>query len=368
MGFYLLGRGREDGEMRLISDVLYSDRQSALDALSQISSDPDSTHRSAEVFVADLDQAMPVLVVASAAPAAVDSAAVVETEPAEEIVTEALVVEEPIAEAVMKDARESAESADPEPEESPSLAHALKNAATSLESEGIVAPESVGPVSVPAEPEAWPWEKSGASEDAADTPGSPEPESVEITEPPEAEAQAEEPILSEPPVDEILIEEPTPAYVPDPFEEPSVDVGDLVSARGADDLDLSRTVVMGAYADEDVSIPSPPIAEFDESTAVEPIETLPTETAPEAPVFEDSAVAESVATPVPELDEDDEISGMLADLETIETPEADATENPRKEDENGVALTCDDCVYVNTCPNKNELEPGSCGNFQWKSI
>ena len=27
----------------------------------------------------------------------------------------------------------------------------------------------------------------------------------------------------------------------------------------------------------------------------------------------------------------------------------------------------DDCVYVNTCPNKADLEPADCGSFQWKS-
>ncbi len=29
-------------------------------------------------------------------------------------------------------------------------------------------------------------------------------------------------------------------------------------------------------------------------------------------------------------------------------------------------MTCDDCVYVDTCPNKDEREPANCGSFQWK--
>jgi hypothetical protein len=30
--------------------------------------------------------------------------------------------------------------------------------------------------------------------------------------------------------------------------------------------------------------------------------------------------------------------------------------------------TCDDCVYVNTCPNQHQKAPTECGSFQWKSL
>jgi hypothetical protein len=30
--------------------------------------------------------------------------------------------------------------------------------------------------------------------------------------------------------------------------------------------------------------------------------------------------------------------------------------------------TCDDCVYVNTCPNQHQKAPAACGSFQWKSV
>jgi hypothetical protein len=30
--------------------------------------------------------------------------------------------------------------------------------------------------------------------------------------------------------------------------------------------------------------------------------------------------------------------------------------------------TCDDCVYANTCPNKDQKAPAECGSFQWKSV
>ena len=31
-------------------------------------------------------------------------------------------------------------------------------------------------------------------------------------------------------------------------------------------------------------------------------------------------------------------------------------------------LTCTDCVYVNTCPNREERTPATCGSFQWTSV
>lgn len=380
MGFYLLGRGREAGEMRLVSTVMYADRQSALDALSQISSEAAYAHRDAEVFVADLDQAVPVLVVASAAPAAVVSVAETD-DPAAEVVTEEIVVEEPIAEAVLDDleAAEVIEASELDVQEPPSLAESLKKAADTLESEGIVAPESVGSATA-SEPEAWPWEKPGAPEpelesvpdavavDAEDTEPEVDPKAIEPE--PEPEIFEPEPALeseTEPGISEPEPELAAPAYVPDPFEEPAVDAGDLLSSR--EDVDVSRTVVMGAYAEDEEPIPVPPVAEFDETTAVEPIEALPAEPAPEAPVLVDASESEPPALAVLELeDDDDEITGMLADLETIEQPARISAQGAQEDEQNGAALTCDDCVYVNTCPNKDEFEPVSCGNFQWKSV
>ena len=46
--------------------------------------------------------------------------------------------------------------------------------------------------------------------------------------------------------------------------------------------------------------------------------------------------------------------------ETVAVPEAGAEVSPLS------AYTCDDCVYVDTCPNKDERRPEDCGSFQWK--
>lgn len=53
-----------------------------------------------------------------------------------------------------------------------------------------------------------------------------------------------------------------------------------------------------------------------------------------------------------------------------------ATEEPAEDDEhtyepgalNMNKYTCDDCVYANTCPNKDQKAPAECGSFQWKSV
>ena len=56
--------------------------------------------------------------------------------------------------------------------------------------------------------------------------------------------------------------------------------------------------------------------------------------------------------------------------ETAPEPPAEP-EPPAKAYEPGpVSLdeyTCDDCVYVDTCPKKGESSPADCGLFQWRS-
>ena len=31
------------------------------------------------------------------------------------------------------------------------------------------------------------------------------------------------------------------------------------------------------------------------------------------------------------------------------------------------SYTCDDCVYVNTCPKHHQDKPATCGSFQWRA-
>jgi hypothetical protein len=362
MAFYLLAKSRSTGEMSLITPLTYDSRQLALDALSALSADPAFTHADSEVFVADLDVAVPVLVVASARPETTGQPiepTVAEEDPvpqapgadaweaptANEAVNTAeldgsvtteedAVVAEPVAEdleaqeppptpydqsdAVLDAIIESAEPAESpvmEPE-TDDLGSALKRAAGALESEGIVAPESVGPAS-------WPWDAA-----SADVPGSDEsPDRI-----PE--------VAFESVPDSAADDSPVPAvYVPDPLEEPAVDAGEslLVGSTSVDDP--GRVVVMGSYAEE--------------------------QTASATPVIE----PESIEIEVPEPPE---VDSVLADLaivtggvaEVDDVASGDAVPVPPL----AGSLTCDDCVYESTCPNKEGSAPATCGNFQWKSV
>ena len=99
------------------------------------------------------------------------------------------------------------------------------------------------------------------------------------------------------------------------------------------------------------------------------------ETSEEPIADEDTPVDESA----------DEVSGLLADLEEIgaeapapaqmgveEPADSPAEPEPSKAYEAGASdittLTCDDCIYLNTCPKQGESDPTSCGSFQWKSV
>lgn len=384
MGFFLLGRGREAGELRLISTEVYAGRSEAIEALTKLSGEPGFEHRDAEVFVLDLETGMPVVLVAPAAPVAKpvpaegpaeveESDAGIEAEEAEEALEEsgpsadAGVWEAP-AEADAETEEEPEPEPEPEPEDEPDdLAGALKRAAGALESEGIVAPESIGPAATAQDAEEsvteplsvldQPWlAEIGEPEPEAETEPEPEPE-PEAEPKPEPEAEIEpEPEAAEsdaawpwdtagggevaasgeaPAADEAPASEPAP-YVPDPFEEPAIDGGDFLKVQIGDESSAPRTVVMGAYAEE------PPAGADAPQQAAEPA---------------------SVVAP------DTEIDSMLADLGPVETPSVQAPADEAPAAGSDMAdLTCEDCVYVNTCPNKEDLDPARCGNFQWRSV
>lgn len=388
MGFYLLGLDRVTGELRTISAELYTTRAEALDALTAISSLRSFEYRDSEVFVADLDVATPVLLVASHLPEPVpaeEMAPEAVVEPDEPIALETVVVEEesalpveaPIAEAVLAELADEelgveveevavedtvcAESEDQEETSEPvdeftaiadeiaeeleergpgsDLAEALKRAAVTMEASGVVAPDSIEAVSAPvsdsdedtvvaedpgdspapASPAAWPWSVESGGE-SSDSPAQEELAS-------ESDAAVPAPPASV-----------TPVFVPDSLEEPDIDSTDLVTARGDDEsVALSKPVVLGAYDDDTSSA-------FDEIPTANTAETS--------------------------LDTEAGVGSVLDDLEIIEegsTP-AGYTAAPATDVIGGAqGLTCDDCVYVNTCPNKEDLTPASCGTFQWKS-
>lgn len=381
MGFFLLGRGRDTGDLRLISSELYSNRADALDALTLLSGEPTFEHRDAEVFVLDLESGVPILLVSTPAAPVV---AIVET-PSDEVPAidevETPPDDTPAKEPIDDTAHDAgvweapSELVDDTPAEEPEkagLAKALKQATGALESEGIVAPDSIGPAAIEASPEpisvldqpwlaeadaeedssqpeepiaqvepeaAWPWDtaadKGAPAEPVAAANVEAEPETEPVGEPEsepvvEAEVEPEAPVAPAEPTGDI------PAYVPDPFEEPANDPDDFLKLISTDDSSsATRTVVMGAYADESAQ----------------------------------QAVDE---TPLPAalVDDDGEIDSILADLGPVETPAlvAEVAGEPLAAASLTEGLTCDDCVYVNTCPNQDGRDPATCGNFQWKSV
>lgn len=391
MGFFLLGRSPNDG-LVLLSDVAHATKSDALAELSRLTADPGFPHWDAEVFVVDLDSAMPVLLVRpataekTAAPVEAaeaqfeESAATIESPEVEAVVAaeseqdvaaeeteteEALVVEEPIAEAVVEDAEAAEESGG-------TLKDALMRTAAQMEAEGIVAPESVGPAE---EPEA-------------------EAEGV----PAESVAEAEEPAAAGEaswPWDTAQDAEATGSakFSLSALEEPAVDVegGLLRTTMDDETFAAAKPVILGAYG-EDQPVPAEPEPELQpepEPAAVAP-EPEPAAAAPEPePVPEPAAAGpepepEPVAAgPEPEVEavvveqeETDEISDFIFDLEASiaesapgEAPasaEESAPVAPETVAEVVAGMSCEDCVYVATCPNKDQRDPATCGSFQWK--
>lgn len=216
----------------------------------------------------------------------------------------------------------------------PSLRDALKRTAAHMESEGIVAPESVGPAE--------------ESVDAPATPAAEEPVDAPIV------SSAEEPAAAWP-WDTAAADS---GFSLDAIEEPAREATPLVTAAGDDEtVAASRPVILGTYAEA----PSPGIPEVgfaiplvDPAAFAEPM-SAPTDAAepPVEPVLPDAGTP--VPEPAAEAPAAPDTSDFILDLEPVQTlPVQDSN------------MTCEDCVYVRTCPNRDQRDPKSCGSFQWK--
>ncbi len=333
MGFCLL---RRDGEsVALIVSSVFQTRAEALGEVSRLSAGEGIG--ADEVFVVDLDAAMPVLIVA------------------------------------------------PAPEEP---------------SGGAVTSEA--PVSGPAHEESTP---------AADTTESPEAAVIEV------EAAIAEAVLGlneseiPPYVDDMPVEEsfgeqqPVQSWPWDVAEAPDVTEHAQAESPKAEPDEAAVAPVEVAEADVRAGVePEVPEAEMLEPEAFEtgqpePEALEPGEVPDEVDPTEDVPEPSPADQPTPEEEDlPDEVSGLLADLEEIvpsvpaapepsepaasTSPEAAAEiepeldpappEEPAKAYEPGTSdlteLTCEDCIYLNTCPKKDESDPSNCGSFQWKSI
>ncbi len=424
MAFFLLGR--VDDTLSLLCPNTFSSRQDAMVALSSVTAEPGFDLWDAEVLLLDTDSGTPVLLMrpqvatteavaepevlvvdeldpdvvevedatSEAFPAdstlagevAVDdepSIAPVEVVPEPEVLVEVEPEETPEVEAgveletvvtVEEDTTSDAISGELETEE-PDAAGALRDAlvrtAAQMEADGIVAPESIGtPVpdsdsndTTPSVDQEWPWDVA--------------PE----TEPPVA---------------------PEIAFVLGELEEPSLDDGSILRGSIDDDTFAAvRPVIMGSYAGSSGDIASEVLP--DDDLPVEPMGltdlepptvSVPARSGFEVPVVSDASDIIELEAPVVAEDQvfasdtpddspvvDDEnpaerdISDFILDLDT--TPVADSVVEPVAEavieapqvfdDMPGVVEnTCDDCIYEDTCPNRDQRLPKDCGSFSWR--
>jgi len=222
-----------------------------------------------------------------------------------------------------------------------------------------------------------------------------EPESETIVEPepevlvePEAAAEPASESPSESPLESDTSDEPPPGSAAWPWDlaadpdsapplaeldEPSADDESMIRALADDDA--SRTVVLGEYSVDEVSQSEPFVEAAKRAAAeaaiVEAAAEVEDQTSPEQPGEQEAAGeadsgqadpdardAEESPAPVERAGESD-----FVDLGEVTPPPAKVYE-PGEVDMGG--MTCADCVYVDTCPNKDEREPANCGSFQWK--
>jgi hypothetical protein len=357
MAFFLIGRGPED-DLRVLSESFFESRQEAMAELSRLSADPEFAQWDTDVFVLDLEQGVPVLLVrpqstelpmtAEEVTPAVEVEAAVEsggvgTSEASQAVEPAEPIDLPefaaVGEAPLEASDAAAEEAEPEPSALPEdeaeqgdLRDALLRTTEHMSAEGIVPPASAGLSAVDEVVDA-----------EAETPS--EAPEVEAEGALEAGTQSETEAAAEPDADNAW---PWAATPPAPEAETDVvspDIATVYEALEAEaSADLATEAVTGGA--EGAEAAEPQVAEDDSDfildlDAIQPVA-----------LDENPAQAEGTeATPVAE-----------------ETPEPVAAEAPSEDSYSSTLTdyTCEDCVYVETCPNRDQRAPKDCGSFQWK--
>lgn len=412
MSFFLLGR-EESGDVRLLSPRLFETRQDATSELARLAADPVMADLEAEVYVVDLNSATPVLLVRQTA-AATSAASETVSDEVEESAAVFEAPDEPLVEPVTDEAIAEAVVESEAVEDD--LRAALLRTTAHMESTGIVAPESVGPeVSEEGEPaheaddllgeiiaetpEVTLEEAPGVVMAAEETPASEdqaEPEAPAWPWDTTAPASDEPPTEGSAPTAEAEpATEVTAAFTLDAIEDAASDDSSILLGLQADAaLEPSRPVILGAYDDYSSNEAPTTVAPVDETAfdaetrapvgaadVAEPMSMPDVESSSD----DDAAISEALAAVAAEaaaVDADaqapavDAISDFIMDLESVTTvPETvPAEEPPAPEPQpqrdlsqmNPSEYVCEDCVYVETCPNKGQRAPKDCVSFQWK--
>lgn len=343
MAFFLIGRGPED-DLRLLSESFFESRQEAMAELSRISADPEFSQWDTDVFVLDLEQGVPVLLVrpqsaelpmsaigehepdTEAEGAAESSAPDVSEapeafEPAEPIgAEEPELAEEYVGEAsAVADEHEAAEQGD--------LRDALLRTTEHMSAEGIVPPPSAGLSDVGEAPE--------VPEEMV-TPPEEEPEMT-----PEEASEAE----AEPGAENAwpwAAAPPPPESVTDAVSPDIANVYEALEAEASADLEPEAAAEgMPASADVDAESAADDSDFILDLDAIQPV-ALDENPAQEGGSEEPTATDQAEESALPEASGEDSYSSTLTDY------------------------TCEDCVYVETCPNRDQRAPKDCGSFQWK--
>lgn len=394
MAFFVVERSRDDGTLSIPLPNAYESRDAAITALAAATA-AGEIGLLGEVFIADLGSAVPVLVMPSApavAPSAPEVAPIEEPEP--EPAAEEAVEAEPEPEAMVEEpAVEVSEPVAPEAEDTgeldeaaadgaftsweplgeitdveSTLADALKRAATSLEDEGIVAPDSIvsgeeleAPVAdedleaaAVEEPEAamdeaasgdtsaWPWANVESYEIRVDTGGLLETEDEPLDED-----------ATEPPVETVVLEDSPIASEIVAEEQP------IITSAPADGEDayMPQPVILGDYPDTPAAAEPAPEGETPSAEEPSPSEILAELDDEEAPLM-DLIGEPDVGEPEPVAAEEP----ATATAESVPEVGYEATGELKLEE-----YTCQDCVYSNTCPKVGQTTPAECGSFQWRS-
>lgn len=423
MSFFLLAR-ESDGTLTLLSTSAFETQDEALTELSRLTASPAFSAWDAQVFVAALDDAVPVLLVRPSAAAEPAAEVARDEEPpipgeelpfalelsvVEDVGTDAEVEEtESVLDAYDLDIEEPAVAADLEAtdDEQPTsdgsadvLPHTdelIAVAAATLATE--TATEETEPPFLAEEPPAI---DEVVAEPAAETEAEPLPE-AEIPAEPEvtaelgAEVEPEpEPAVPEPEAQVFAEPEVTPE--PEPLEiasEPEGpaedDVSDGIVADTAEESDASD---QGEEAQVVATVAAPTwpwsapieLAEPDEVEADSVVDDgrdgveqpdagsdAADEASSESPHSDlgEAPAAEEMPEDLdnPETSAETEVLETAADVEpeSAEEPEAPAPEGYRPSGGTLDELTCEDCIYVDTCPSSGDRLPSACGTFQWK--
>lgn len=417
MAFFVVQRDA-DSALSIPLPSAYPTREAAIAALSAATS-AGTLILTGEVFIADLGTAVPVLVMQAAPPQPSAEAGAVEPDSHVSEPADAEPVEEMTAPADLDEASADAVYAAPLLGDEQSLAAALKRAATSLEEEGIIAPESVAAAEEQADAEDRPWEWTNV--EAYEAPDEPETASPPVAEV-DAELQAAasdvdvpveaaalggplgtederdlEPVAapgasddtpdgmpatdSQPEAEDTPAPSETDEAAPDDEPSPYVEapIAEIAAPLGATGAEAGLVAELSGLN----ALDSDPLAtQIDVTLDDAPILTsapAPGEAAyvPRPVILGDYADAvvpvlepepEPVAVEPLEVDvehpvglelTDDPLSAVLAD--SIEG----AYEATGELDLGG--YTCQDCVYANTCPKVGQATPSDCGSFQWRS-